>query len=337
MLYHDISYAKQIGYRLERFKVKNDISFTANFACPICGDSANKKKTRGYFFTKRDGVVFHCHNCQASMPFGKFLQQFDYNLYQQYVLDKFGSKQDNRKAPTLPDMKVDVSKYEQTSDILSQIPTIDDLPAGHPARVYVANRKIPEAFWSVLRYAPKYIHWASKHCDKFNVDKGTKDHPRLIIPWFSAPNHLTAYSARSFGEPDPRYYTIPIEEEKGFFGLDRLDFNKRIFVIEGAIDALFLPNSIAVGTSALWKFEADGNDVVYIPDRDVRNKEVMKVVSKMIEQNKQVCMLPDNLPGKDLNDFVMNGLTQDEIVDIINSNTYKGLEAKLQFMNWCKT
>lgn len=338
MLFTDVKFLRQIGYRLERFKEKKTNELW-NCRCPICGDSSHKSnKTRGYFYVKQGTMLYMCHNCQASMSFGNFLKDFDPNLYNQYALEKFGDKTATKKAPQVPSFQVDTSKYatNHNTNVFDQLTSIEDLDAGHPARLYVQERMIPEKFWSTLKYAPKYIHWAAKHTDKFHVEKGTKDHPRLIIPWFNFQGEPTGYSARSFGRPDPKYYTIPLAEEKGFCGLDRLDLDKRIYVLEGAIDSLFLPNSVAVSTSALWKFESDGLDVVYIPDRDIRNKEIMKIVKKMVDDGKQVCMLPDDLPGKDLNDFVKNGLSSAEIADIINHNVYQGLSAQMHFTKWSK-
>ena len=341
-LFTDVKFLRQISYRLERFKEKKTNELW-NCRCPICGDSTHKaNKTRGYFYVKQGKMLYLCHNCQASMSFGNFLKDFDINLYNQYALESYGDAK-SQKAPQKaePSYKVDVSKYETTVDekktVFDELKTIDELDPGHPARMYVQERMIPSIFWDELYYAPKYIHWAAGHSDKFHIDKSTRDHPRLIIPWFDHGGRPTGYSARSFGRPDPKYYTIPLTDDKGFCGLDRVDFGKRIYVLEGAIDSLFLPNSVAVSTSALWKFEADGLDVVYIPDRDIRNKEVMAIVRKMVDNDMQVCMLPPLGEGlKDINDMVKAGWNTEEIVSLIDSNTYRGLEAQLKFSQWSK-
>jgi hypothetical protein len=51
---------------------------------------------------------------------------------------------------------------------------------------------------------------------------------------------------------------------------------------------------------------------------------------------KKVCMLPNSLLGKDINEMVQNGLTVDDIHNIIKRNTYQGLEAQLKFTEWGK-
>lgn len=334
MLYIDVKYLRMLSYRLDRFKEKK-VGELYNCRCPLCGDSSQKStKARGYFYVRAGTMLYTCHNCQISMPFGKFLKGFDPNMHKQYMLELFGDK----KVKNEPAVRVDTSKFfdEKAASVFDELKSINQLDAGHPAREYVQKRLIPEQFWDTLKYAPKYIHWAAKHSEKFHVEKGTRDHPRLIIPWYNYQGEPTGYSARSFGRPDPKYYTIPLAEEKGFCGLDRLDLDKRIYVLEGAIDSLFIPNSVAVSTSALWKFNSEGLDAVYIPDKDIRNKEVMKGVSRMVEDGLKVCMLPDDLPGKDINEFIQNGLSSDEIVDIINKNVYQGLAARMHFMKWSK-
>ena len=39
---------------------------------------------------------------------------------------------------------------------------------------------------------------------------------------------------------------------------------------------------------------------------------------------------------KDINDMILSGLSQDDLVDIITSNTYKGLSAKAKLTEYKK-
>jgi hypothetical protein len=48
-------------------------------------------------------------------------------------------------------------------------------------------------------------------------------------------------------------------------------------------------------------------------------------------------MFPEHIIQKDINDMVLDGkMIPDEIVDTINKNTFKGIEAKLKFSTWKK-
>ena len=44
----------------------------------------------------------------------------------------------------------------------------------------------------------------------------------------------------------------------------------------------------------------------------------------------------DNIEEKDINDMIKAGKTPDEILNIINTNTFSGMEAKLKFADWRK-
>ena len=62
----------------------------------------------------------------------------------------------------------------------------------------------------------------------------------------------------------------------------------------------------------------------------------MKNVAKMIEMKYNVCLLPNNLSGKDINDIIMTGTTPSEIQVLIDNNTFFDLRAKLEFEQWKK-
>jgi hypothetical protein len=48
-------------------------------------------------------------------------------------------------------------------------------------------------------------------------------------------------------------------------------------------------------------------------------------------------MYPDTIKQKDINDMILHGgMSPDEIIELINTNTYTGMEAKLKFINWRK-
>jgi hypothetical protein len=48
-------------------------------------------------------------------------------------------------------------------------------------------------------------------------------------------------------------------------------------------------------------------------------------------------MFPDFIMQKDINEMILHsGMNVDEIVDLINTNTYTGMEAKLKFSTWRK-
>ena len=54
------------------------------------------------------------------------------------------------------------------------------------------------------------------------------------------------FRSRAIRDESLRYILVKIEEDSPtVFGLDSVDLEKEVFVVEGPIDSLFLPNSIA--------------------------------------------------------------------------------------------
>ena len=216
---------------------------------------------------------------------------------------------------------------------------MDTLPASHPAVAYVAKRKIPHDKWHLLYFAPKFKAFTNTVTPKFQ-EPIEGEHPRMIIPYFTPAGKCFAFQGRAYGDEDPKYFTIKVDEtEEKIYGLDRVDYGQRIFVVEGPIDSLFLPNAIAVSgssfdTPTIRKLLANATIVM---DNEPRNKEIVKQLEKYIEMGYSVCMFPDTVKQKDINEMVLEGgLSPDEIIDLINTNTYTGMEAKLKFINWRK-
>ena len=75
-------------------------------------------------------------------------------------------------------------------------------------------------------------------------------------------------------------------------------------------------------------------DVVLVYDNEPRNKDIVKQIEKSIGKGYKVCLFPENVNGKDINEMILNGLTSEQIKSIIDTNTFSGLEAKLKFTNW---
>ena len=340
MLFIDAKYAQILGSRLRNFKQKND--YLWNYSCPVWGDSSkNKLKARGYIYRTKSDLFCKCHNCGHSTNLGNLIKYVDTRLYDEYVLERYKAgavKQNSHK---------DVSKIipeKETpqlleDDILSSLSRIDSLDVSHPAVQYVLKRKIPRDQWHLLYFAPKFKKFTNSVTPKF-VEPIEGEHPRMIIPYFTSAGKCFAFQARAYGDEDPKYYTIKVDEtEEKIYGLDRVNYGKRIYVVEGPLDSLFLPNAIAVSgssfdTPTIRKLLTNATIVM---DNEPRNKDIVKQLEKYIELGYSVCMYPDTITQKDINDMILHGgMKPDEIVDLINTNTYTGMEAKLKFINWRK-
>ena len=327
-IYIDVKYINLISTSLERFKQNHTNLW--NFRCPICGDSEkNQNKRRGFIYEKSNKYFYRCHNCDYGTTFNKFLEKVNPVLHKEYITERYKEK---RSEP-----KTIIPKFNFTpkfNKVLQGLSTIDSLFDEHPAKLYLKNRKIPEKYFSKLYFCTKFKEWTNKVIpNKFRSLK--QDTPRLVIPFFDEKNNIIGYQGRSFDPKDQcKYITIKLEGvENLIFGQERLDINKKQYCVEGPLDSLFLPNCLAI---AGLNFKGVGLSSVIVLDNEKRNKQIKEALNKLIINGYSVCIWPDNIKEKDINDMIMNGKTTNDIVKIIDDNTYTGLQANFQLSRWTK-
>ena len=338
MLYIDSKYVSLISYKLRNFKKKNDYYW--NFSCPICGDSKkNPLKARGYVFKTENRLVYKCHNCGVSTNVGNLIKQLDPIIYNEYVLERYKESTSSHN---------DHVKLEETTlavrpepilydSILDKLHRVDQLSAEHPAKQYIIKRRIPENKWSLFYYTNKFKTWSNSI--KYQFTNLENDTPRLVIPFFNDHGKCFMYQGRAFGDEQPKYISIKLDDkEEKVFGMDRLNYSKRIFVVEGPIDSIFLPNSVAIGGAGFDIPFTQGikTNATLVMDNEPRSKEICKYIEKLINEDYAVCLWPDTTQEKDINEMILAGKTIDSIMETINTNTFQGMEAKLKFTTWRK-
>lgn len=334
-LWLDIKYAKLISARLPRYREKGlGNNYAAAFRCVLCGDSKkNQRMTRGSFYVKDGNLYFGCFNCGAQSHFGIFLKNFDSNLYKQLAVENFKEKMDSNRVELKPEPDFRIAPTQKyIPNIFEELPNVKDLDESGKVYQFCLKRKLPIDTFDFY-YADNFIEWTKGNTDHFKKVNGDH-HARLIIPWFDKTNKIVGYSARDLsGKQEQKYIRIFLDDQfkERAFGLNRIDWSKTIYVLEGEIDSLMIPNAVAVANGKLQTYM--NKDAVYIPDSDTRNPHIMNNVQKMIDLGLKVCLLPDHLP-KDLNEMVQAGMTQFDIMKIINDNTYEGLRLQVQFNKW---
>jgi len=334
MLYIDARFVGQISYKLRNFKKKNDYYW--NFSCPICGDSKkNELKARGFVYKNKDRLVYKCHNCGISMSIGNLIKHLDPTVYSEYVLERY---KENTSKHT-PHAKVEEVVPEITQPICTDLilAGAQPLQSNQEALQYVISRKIPQDRWKDLYYVPKFKEFVNKL--KYSFTDTTYDTPRLIIPFYDEDGKCIAFQGRALGKEQPKYITIKLDEKKEkIYGIDRMDHTKRIYVTEGPIDSMFIPNAIAVaGAGFDTKFiQAIKDNATLIMDNEPRSIQICNFIEKLIDEDYAVCLWPETIEYKDINEMVLHGKSIESIMDTINTNTFQGMEAKLKFIEWRK-
>ena len=57
-------------------------------------------------------------------------------------------------------------------------------------------------------------------------------------------------------------------------------------------------------------------------------------MAEAIQANAKICIWPKSIAEKDINEMILVGRTEEEILDIINKNTFEGLTAMVEFTSW---
>lgn len=327
----DRKYLLLISPKLKLFSQKKTDLY--NFRCPICGDSQkDKNKCRGYIFRRKDDYFYRCHNCGASHNFYNFLEKVQPSIIKEYSIERYRNEEPQKEEPS-----VELAKIKPTFKKKLKLKTISELPDTHLAKRYCLDRKIPEDSLHNLYYAPDF----KKFVDDLGIDKKNliEDDKRLVIPFFDKDNNLVALQGRTLTNSSMRYITVKMSDENAkFFGIDKINEDEKIYVVEGPIDSLFLDNAIATADSNLVRAGDvfDKKNIVLVFDNEPRNKEIVKVLDKAIENHYNVVIWPEMIESKDINDMILEGFSVDEIKDIIEKNTFVNLRAKMEFINWKK-
>jgi hypothetical protein len=342
-VYIDKKYVSLLAPRLKQFKQRGE--FLWNFRCPYCGDSSkDKTKARGYIYKRKENFFYMCHNCHTSTTLQKFIKDEDPMLYGDYVLESFvQSNTTNTKTDVDATEFVTKPKFKPlyhvpSSDALFEAGAgrIKTFPPEFYARKYLEDRKVSLIdMWYASDFA-EFVKNLYPHYEKTLYKE-----PRIVIPFKDKDGNLLGIQGRSLDRHSKiKYITIKGNEESPkIFGWDKLDVSKPVYVVEGPIDSLFLDNCVATMDAALYvapRIIGLDKDYVFVYDAEQRNKQIVNNMRKTIDMGYKVCIWPDDIPGKDINEMVLSGLHPSQIQHIIDNNTYSGLMATMKLNQWQK-
>jgi DNA primase len=193
-----------------------------SFNCPVCDDDRNKHNLEVNYIDN----VFKCWSCGDSEgthgPLGK-------------LFDKYGNKKHKKIYNVLkPETVVKRERPKKTLKLPDSFTLFKDSSPVYPVRRqamnYLKSRGITDEM--IERYGIGF-------CDK-------GDHSgRIVVPSYNKNGELNYYIARSWNPMSKAKYKNPeAEKDKIIFWENLIDWNKDIFLVEGAFDGLFLENSI---------------------------------------------------------------------------------------------
>ena len=331
-LYTDQKYVGLISPRLELFKqVRQNLW---NSRCPICGDSQkNRSKKRLYIYAKKQDLFVKCHNCGFGSNLGNFIKQLDPHLHSQYIVERYKAGETGQRKSKEPEFHFEKPKFKPQPTKIN-LPSIGKLDKEHFARKYFESRKIPESFKDKVYFAEDFKEWAQS-VSKIDYSNLGKEEPRMVIPFFDMEGKLIAAQGRALGKNELRYITVKVEEDSlKIYGLDRWNPEDHTYIVEGPIDSMFLPNCLAVAGGDLLTYNGDKEKTTLIFDNEPRNIHTIKKIMDSISKGWSVVIWSKERKFKDINDLIISGLSTDEILDMINKRTMKGLEADWAAREW---
>ena len=332
MSYLDDKYLGLISPRLEKFrKIRGGVY---NFRCPYCGDSQrHKNKARGYIYKNKADYNFKCHNCGVTRSFTYFLKDRDPPLYDEYVMERYKEGLTGKGTVTPEPNFTFVKPKFRKKDICDELVKISELNTSHRAKKYLINRGINEDTLSKFYYCPDFKRWTNKH--KKIYDTTDNDDDRIIIPLRNSKGELFGYQGRSLDPTSKmRYITVMLDENAPkIYGLEKINTQKPIYILEGPFDSLFMENSVAMCGSDVDIRTFGWSSYIWVYDNEPRNREIVNRLERSINRGDQVVIWPSNIKEKDVNEMI---LAKHNICDIIKTNTFSKLKANLQLNLWKK-
>ena len=151
---------------------------------------------------------------------------------------------------------------------------------------------------------------------------------------YDTERNLIGFQGRALGPNFVKYITVMLNENAPkIYGLERVNSEETVYVVEGPFDSTFVENSIALCGSDGDMAHLEGSSIVYVYDNEPRNQEILGRIERCIDRGERVVIWPRGIEQKDINDMFLVGY---DIMDTLKSNTYSGLEAKVKFNNWKK-
>lgn len=337
-LHIDIQWMNKISVGLQRFKKVKTNTWCCR--CPVCGDSkTDTKKTRFFFYVRKQQMNVMCHNCGYSKSFfslmrEKYPSQFD-EYKRETLFDTFNTSP--RTAEPVNTLVATTKPVFATtggisaSDFAKLATNMQDMPVSHEASQFLIRRAFTGYEMSRLFYTEDFKSIAAR-LNPESAKNLIDNEPRILIPFVNPQGMIELFQGRSLKDGKMKYITIKAHDDvEKIYGADRLDRTKTSYCVEGPIDSLFVDNCIATCDANLIRSKAD----VLIFDNQCRNRDVCRYMEQAIEEGRSLVVWPFSPTKKvDINDMIKEGVTRKQLMSVIEQSTFKGLTAKMKFMQW---
>ena len=325
-----------------------------NFACPYCNDSKDPRKKRGNLYF--NSLHFHCFNCGHSVGVNKFLTDFDESLSQedQIVVHEIQQSAKKLEPKSTTQSSISMRMLEKVGVPKSVFFKVFGLVSPYKQEFvssYLKSRKIDIRQWGCFAF-----NETTKELYILNLtqqDKIIGYQIRQLDPKSVKPRYMSRRLTKMYDElfnkditgilqrlileePLGQKYiddedgieniTANLDRISGIFNIMNISFNQEITIMEGPIDSLGVPNSIALqgASKSLNGFFDNMENIRYLYDNDKTGKEM--TVKKLKEHKKvflwEMYIKKMNIKEKvkDINDLQKKNLLDLNMVEECFSN-----------------
>lgn len=327
------------------------------FRCPICGDSkTNSNKKSAYILDlDKEKPHFYCHRRNCTTEFGNSLlsliRHIDHSLYLR-ALNELRDESIHKFGETYEKKTVIIEKKKSVDKTLNEfykwMRPVSEMKRDSQSIKYLEKRRIGKIHHDRIFYfyGNPYVLFEKIFGDDKYLEKEFRKlstHEGLIIPFINRDKIASGLGMRILNpKNDFRFINLFTHDNKEFFfGEDKVDWNKEVFILEGMFDKLSFDsdNQILAMLSTNQKLDylnklcKDNKKVTFIYDYEYMNHNIERSIGSSLKNGNKIFLWPDTIDSKsikDINDIkIHKNMNDNDLISFIQKNTYTELEAKM--------
>ena len=332
--------------------------------CAWCGAKPD-------FLIDKYSLVFECNSCINRLSLKDYLEETNPELHQLYlndlkqitgipyhpIIDKNNTVNEINHTP--------FDNLDKVSDLEVSHPAkqfVDNrkIPSHWQEKIYYvdnvyewAKKYMPEvlekckdadveAQWHEMKFERSYNkttqirYWYDELINVANLKKHEKANSlhSVVIPLCDKDNNCVGAVCRNIMPEETHLRFMRVNWVQGasyMFGLEDIDMNKTIYVMEGHMDKMFVPNSVSIGGvhfGLVWQriIDIPFDKAVIVLDNEPGDRYNQRMYGNALLAGYKVFMWPEHLHHKDINELAMDGYSSEQIKEIIDNNTFQGEE-----------
>ena len=288
---------------LGEHRMHNDYRGQMSFDCPVCSyeiKGLDELDGKGNLEVNYRYNVFKCWVCNET-------HDTHGSIYK--LIKKFGTPKQLKKYQLL--------RPEESEDLTKRVYKQVRLPNEFiPFKYATRGIKLTPHYKQAFNYIKKR-NITDEMCEKYNIGfcyEGPFEH-RIIIPSYDENKIVNYFIARSYlSKPKMKYKNPEAQKEIIIFNEHLINWDETIYLVEGAFDSIFVPNSIPLLGKFISKYLFNklyerAKKIVIILDPDAKDdqehlyhklncgKLMGKVWSIQLEGDKDIADLQGKLDG----------------------------------------